>query len=191
MNKESVIQAIGENLKNARKACHLTQQDLADKARVSKSIVSKLENGRTLPALPVLITLVRQLGITFDEVFSGVVAGEEKPYLHIKNSDYSGQQKEDAKGFEYRYILSKPVNGSYLEAALLIIHPHSYREPVQTDAWEFKYMVKGSIHYQIENSMVILEEGDSLLYDGRNLHVPMNRTGDTAVMLVLYLYYTK
>lgn len=51
-----------------RKQQQLTQQQLADRARIPRSTVSHLERGDWLPDLPNAVAIADALGITVDEL---------------------------------------------------------------------------------------------------------------------------
>ncbi|MFZ0597726.1 MAG: cupin domain-containing protein, partial [Flavobacterium sp.] len=86
------------------------------------------------------------------------------------------------------HIFSKSINSIGFEAVILEVEPDSKREKVITDAWEFKYIIKGSVTYIIDDVEVVVNEGDSLCFNGRLPHVPENRTQENCIMLVLYFY---
>ncbi|WP_394801048.1 cupin domain-containing protein [Niabella ginsengisoli] len=52
-------------------------------------------------------------------------------------------------------------------------------------------MISGSCSYIIGEDEVILHEGDSLFFDGRVPHVPVNRGEIPSKMLVLYFFLSK
>ena len=54
----------GRTLRARRKALGMSQEALAEAARVSSSYVSQLERGRRSPTLHVLESLARGLGVT-------------------------------------------------------------------------------------------------------------------------------
>jgi transcriptional regulator with XRE-family HTH domain len=54
----------GEELKKAREAAGLTQEELAFKAEVHRTYVSLLERNQKSPTLDVLFRLAQALGIT-------------------------------------------------------------------------------------------------------------------------------
>lgn len=56
----------GEKLKEMRKANNLTQQQLADRLGVAKSVVSYYENGERFPSYDVLIKIARTFHISTD-----------------------------------------------------------------------------------------------------------------------------
>ena len=62
---------------------------------------------------------------------------------------------------------------------------------IKTDAYEYKYVIRGKVEYHIENEKYVIDEGDSLFFDGRLPHKPAN-IGDTdALMLVVYFFITE
>jgi len=183
------ISVIGRKIKAQRKELGMTINDVAVGANVSKGLVSKIENGRTVPSLPVLISLLKALHVKLDDFFSDVHFEPPQQYVHIKASQYNDIDKEEeSEGFRYQLIGSKSLKCTSFELVLLTLSPGSKRAPVTTDAWEVKFMVKGSATYRIGQEDILFEEGDSLLFNARVPHVPINHTQDDAVMLVGYLY---
>ncbi|NJM26931.1 MAG: helix-turn-helix transcriptional regulator [Bacteroidia bacterium] len=63
---------------------NLTIQELANRSRVSKGLLSKVENSRTIPSLPVFVNLIQSLNISLKEFFEDMVLLNGKDYLHIK-----------------------------------------------------------------------------------------------------------
>lgn len=59
--------ALGKHLAAARKARHMTQRQLEEKADIAKGMVSKYEQGVTLPCLYNLLLICGALGVTLDE----------------------------------------------------------------------------------------------------------------------------
>lgn len=56
-------------LKEVRTAAGLTQQELADRARVSRKTVNTIENGIFTPSVVVALTLAKALGVPLDVLF--------------------------------------------------------------------------------------------------------------------------
>lgn len=57
------------NLKAVRTAAGLTQQELADRAGLSRKTVNTVENGVFTPSVLVALTLARALGAPLDALF--------------------------------------------------------------------------------------------------------------------------
>lgn len=57
---------LGEKIKDARKQCALSQEQLAEKIAVSRSAIAKWESGKGLPDVENLKTLARLLNVSVD-----------------------------------------------------------------------------------------------------------------------------
>ena len=62
------LNKIGQKIIELRKKNHLTQDDVASKLYVSRQLVSKWENGSSLPTIEMLLDLCDVLDTTFDVV---------------------------------------------------------------------------------------------------------------------------
>ncbi|MBX9449041.1 MAG: helix-turn-helix domain-containing protein [Taibaiella sp.] len=60
---------ISKRIKNKRIEKRLTLQELADKSGVSKGLISQIENGRSIPSLPVMFSIIQSLEIAVSEFF--------------------------------------------------------------------------------------------------------------------------
>lgn len=180
---------IGKRIKEIRKNGNLTISDIAIRASVTAGLISRIENGRTIPSLPVFLKIISALDVEVTDFFSGLPKSNGSNYLVSRKEENSIIEKEDdAIGFSYSYIFGKQLNSLGFEAVLLQVHPNSKREKVVTDAYEFKYILSGACYYIIDNEEVLLKEGDAIFFDGRIPHVPENRSDRTATMLVLYFF---
>ncbi len=189
---EHLLTNIGKRIRELRLQSGYKLVEIAEKAGVSKGLLSKVENGRTVPSLPVLLSIIQSLGTVPEDFFKNLQFEPTKPYIKISPGEHSLIKKEeDAVGFLYNFILNKPFENFILEAVILEIEPGSKRKKVSVDAYEFKYVLEGEINYQIDEEFILLKKGDTLLYDGKVPHVPHNETDKPAKMLVLYFYYNK
>jgi transcriptional regulator with XRE-family HTH domain len=191
MIDNEVISRIAHKIRATRLKKNLTIQELADRTKVSKGLLSKIENSRTLPSLPVFITLIQSLDISLKEFFGDMVLVNGKDFLHIKKADYQAIKREGRPGFNYHHILSQNLATSGMEVVLLTLEPGAKGRPSTTDGYEFKFMLSGSCEYQINDETVLLEEGDSLYFDASIPHLPVNNSRKPATMLVLYFIFSK
>ena len=67
---------LGVRLRLARKTKGFTLKDLAERSQCSESLLSKVENGRTLPSLPLVHRLVRVLETNISWLFEEVEPGD-------------------------------------------------------------------------------------------------------------------
>lgn len=177
---------IGSKIKDIRKSHKLKLGDLADKSGISIAMLSKIENGRVFPTLPSLIQVLDTLDVDLNEFFADLKANNEFPgYIFKKREEYTAIKKEEeAVGFHYQFILNHKIERSSMEISLLTVKPNAQRAPVASDGFEYLYLVKGSIQYQLGENTFDMEEGDSLFFDGNIPHVPINSTQVDAMLLV-------
>jgi transcriptional regulator with XRE-family HTH domain len=188
--QEDLILLIGEKLKSKRTQKNITLEELANRAGVTKGLISQVENNRTVPSLPVLFNLIHSLGEDLKSFFEDmhehftnghvliVRKGEEKPF-----------EKEPVKGFSYKRILTKSIVAQAIDIAVLDLKKGATRKQmIQTDAFECKHILKGSIEYQIEKEKFVLNAGDTLFFDGRAKHRLRNIGSTEASILIAYLF---
>jgi transcriptional regulator with XRE-family HTH domain len=186
------ISNIGKRIKEIRLSREQKLVDVAIKSGVSKGLLSRIENGRTIPSLPVLLDIISALGEKPGGFFESIdYSSGSLFYKLIKKNEYLPIDKEDSVGFNYYSIVSKSFSETTFNAVLLELEPHASRELVTTDGMEFIYLVSGTINYQLGNTTLLMEEGDSLFFDGRVPHLKINKSGETARILVIYLLFNK
>lgn len=186
---ENYLLDIGKRIKKIRKEKQLIISQIAIDAGVSNGLISKIENGRTIPSLPVLFNIIGALQIDVSSFFDGMQRENNNNFIVTRHDAYTEIEKEvEAEGFLYKFIFNKSLKSIGFEAVLLEVLPNSKRDKISTDAYEFKYILKGDISYIIDEEEVELNEGDSLFFDGRIPHVPVNKSSKTAKMLVLYFF---
>lgn len=191
--QDDVLIQISNKIKEIRKAQKKTVQDLANDAKVSKGLISQIENNRTVPSLPVLMNIVLALNVDLRFFFEDISHNREgQQKIIVKTSrDYQSFDKEPAKGFRYRRIFTRNMDGGPVDTVLLELKKGARRtHMIKTDAFEYKYIIRGKVEYQIEDEKYVLEEGDSLFFDGRLPHKPANLGNSDALMLVIYFFIT-
>ena len=186
---EDYLIGIGKRIKEIRKNGNSTISEIAQKAGVTSGLISRIENGRTIPSLPVLLKIISSLEIEVTDFFKGMPQTNGAGYIVSRKEENSIIEKEDdALGFTYTYIFGKQLSSLGFETVLLQIEPNSKRGKVTTDAFEFKYVLSGECNYVIGEDEICLREGDSIFFDGRIPHVPVNRGNVSTTMLVLYFF---
>lgn len=181
---------VSRRIKEHRLQKRFTLQELADKSNVSKGLISQIENGRSIPSLPVLFSIIQSLEIEVSDFFEDLSVLEPTIIIQ-KKEDYEPFEKEDTRGFLYERILTKNLPASTIDVVLLELLPNSHRELVTTEAFEYKYILSGEVEYMINGDTFHLEERDSLFFDGRLSHVPKNKTEKPCSMLIVYFFNQK
>lgn len=190
MNSNLIYNEIGNVIRKYRKNKKLRLNELASKSGVSIAMLSKIENGRLIPTIPTLFAIIGALHISPEAFFSEI--GQQQPfpgYVFIPKADYAHFVKEEhAKGFHYFSIVEHRVEGSSIQISILHLDPDAKRKSVTTSAFEYIYLISGVVDYVLGDQVFNMKDGDSLFFDGNIPHVPRNKSNDTAILLVFYLF---
>jgi transcriptional regulator with XRE-family HTH domain len=187
--EDDILIQISNRIKERRREQNITVQELASQANVSKGLISQIENSRTIPSLIVLIDIIKALNIDLNEFFKDIrTKSNSSPILVKRKVEYEHFEKEHANGFHYQRIFTRFIDHSTVDIVILNLEPNATRPLVETDAFEYKYIISGEIEYQINEEKIRLSTGDSLLFDGRIPHTPVNMGNETASMLVVYFF---
>ena len=189
MNEELLL-LIGDKIKTKRTQKNITLEQLARKAGVSKGLISQIENNRTVPSLPVLFNIIQSLEENLPSFFEGMQNGHSRNnILLVRKGKERHFTKEPVKGFSYKRILTRSMVSQATDVVLLELKKKAARrQMIRTEAFECKYLLKGKVEYQIEKETIILQEGDTLFFDGRAPHRVRNIGTSDARILVLYFF---
>jgi transcriptional regulator with XRE-family HTH domain len=190
--EDNTIFKISNKIKEIRKEKGITIQEVADRAGVSKGLISQIENNRTIPSLLVLINIINALNIDLNEFFKDFNSElDSGPVVVRKKDTYSPFEKESAIGFHYKRIFTSAMDSSTMDIVLLELLPDAQRPMVETEAYEYKYIISGQVEYIFNDQTISLEEGDSIFFNGRLSHTPRNVGSEKAVMLIVYFFENK
>jgi transcriptional regulator with XRE-family HTH domain len=181
-----LLPQVARKIREIRSARHLSLTELSRLSNISKGLLSKIENSRTVPSLPVFMGVVNALGVSLKDFFDGMDLLKGKDYLLIKKSQQQVLTKEHREGFHYEFITAQSVAASTMEMVVLTVMPGARSVPTTTDGYEFKYILAGTCDYFINEEIVRLESGDALYFDARKPHMPVNRGMQPVIMLVIY-----
>ncbi|WP_343557354.1 XRE family transcriptional regulator [Sphingobacterium sp.] len=190
--EDNTIFKISNKIKGIRKEKGITIQEVADRAGVSKGLISQIENNRTIPSLLVLINIINALNVDLNEFFKDFNSElDSGPIVVRKKDSYSPFEKESAIGFHYKRIFTSAMDSATMDIVLLELLPDAQRPMVETEAYEYKYIISGQVEYLFSDQTIRLEEGDSIFFNGRLSHTPRNVGKEKAVMLIVYFFENK
>ncbi|OKS87502.1 helix-turn-helix domain-containing protein [Mucilaginibacter polytrichastri] len=190
--EDDILIQISNRIKDRRRDKNITVQELATRANVSKGLISQIENSRTIPSLMVLIDIIKALEIDLNIFFKDIQSGGTlAPLIIRKQAEYDHFEKEHAEGFHYQRIFTRSIKNSTVDIVILELEPNAHRPQVETEAFEYKYILSGQVKYLFGEQQYILNAGDSMLFDGRLPHTPQNTGKEIARMLVVYFFEEK
>jgi transcriptional regulator with XRE-family HTH domain len=181
---EKVVSRIARKIRSTRLEKKLTIQQLALRTKVSKGLLSKIENSRTIPSLPVFVTLIESLDISLKEFFDDIALFNGKGYLLVKHNEHTPIDLDNT-GFSSSHILSQHIGGRTMQTVLINVEPGRQGSPSGSDGFTLNYIVKGAFEYHINNEVVALEEGDAIYLEGSLLHIMINKSRRKASVLAI------
>jgi transcriptional regulator with XRE-family HTH domain len=181
------LRPVGEKVRELRTARGLTLEGLAEATRLSKGLLSKIENFRTAPSLPVLATIARALECDLADLVAEVQTSTPRPYVLVRADESRAVRRESAHGFRYAALQSADCAGLQFQAFRLRLSAGAHREVHATDGDEFLIILSGAVRLTIGDEELALATGDSLYFDGRIPHAPANPGDSDAELLVIYL----
>lgn len=155
---------IGDKLRAARKAQHMTIEQLATATELSRGFISRVENDTTSPSITTLVHICRALSLPVGELFTE----PETTLVHLEGAPLIN------------------MGGSGVTEKLISAHDESRAQMIHTEAephahggerlytissdLEILHVARGSITVVFSSHEVELAEGDTLSFSGREPH---------------------
>lgn len=167
---------IGSKLKELRVLKGLTQEELADRAELSKGFISQLERDLTSPSIATLMDILQCLGTSIGEFFNET---SEEQIVYGKN-DYFEKHDPDLKNVVKWVIPNAQKN--MMEPILLTLEPGGSTYPDNPhEGEEFGYVITGGISIHKGNKTYKARKGESFYFVSDKKHYITSKAG--AVLL--------
>ena len=180
------LTALGCRIRELRKQRNMTLQELGEKTNLTAGLLSKIENFRTIPSLPVLAEIARAFGIALSELFEGIAVSERKNWFLVHPEDQKPLEREADHGLRYRMLFETPLTADNLQVMLVTEGDGSEQKSVTTEADQLLYILSGALEYRIGEETLSLREGDLLFFDGSIPHGPDYKPGTRFTLLAFY-----
>lgn len=187
MMKSDKLSLIGLRILELRKEKGLSLRELAKRSNLSAGLISKIENYRTVPSLPVLLSIADSLEVDVAVLVKNINGDQQLPYLLVREGTGETEPREDSKGLAYKYLLSQNVANYNLRVNEVTINAHTKRKPISTDALELVRVLEGQVTYGLKKENITINKGDTLFFDGILPHSVINDTDLPARLFKVYL----
>jgi transcriptional regulator with XRE-family HTH domain len=167
---------IGAKIKELRVQKSLTQEELADRAELSKGFISQLERDLTSPSIATLMDILQCLGTNLEEFFSGTTSEQ----VVFKKSDYFEKYDAELKN-EIKWIIPN-AQKNMMEPILLTLDSGGSTYPDNPhDGEEFGYVINGSVTLHIGTRTHKIKKGESFYFTPNKQHyiTASEKTGAT------------
>ncbi len=156
---------IGHKIKELRVMKNLTQEELADRAELSKGFISQLERDLTSPSIATLVDILQVLGTDLNEFFQETK--DEQIVFH--DSDYFEKTDENLCN-KIEWIIPN-AQKNIMEPIRLTLQPGGSTYPDNPhEGEEFGYVLSGSITIHIGNKKYKAKKGESFYFTPGSTH---------------------
>jgi transcriptional regulator with XRE-family HTH domain len=168
---------IGERIKNLRQLSNLTQEELAERANLTKGFISQIERDLTSISLDSLAQILDALDENISDFFKE--ASQEK--IVYRGTDRVAIEKEKIASFE---LLVPGATNRRLEPILLTLRKgESTPKEKPHEGEEFGFVLKGRVNLRFGREVLKLKKGECFYLWAEKEHWLHNSGSKEALIL--------
>lgn len=166
---------VGERIKLLRMSQSRTLQEVADQCGLSKSMISKIENDKTIPSVATLVKIAAALGTTISGLLEQDATG--KTIVSTRQEALERLVKTE-KGYHI-FPFASAFHDKKMQPFLFVarkgeVIPHQ----LSHEGEEFVYVVEGCMKMLVGDTEYLLNKGDSLYFNALQKHGIMPETDE-------------
>ena len=169
---EPIVQEVnffdmGDRIRILRSNQKKTLQEVADGCGLSKSMISKIENGKTIPSVATLVKIAQVLETTISVLLEkegwakAVVNTQAEAMEHLVNTEKGYAIFPYASTFH-----GKKMQPFLFKATKGEVIPHQ----LSHEGEEFIYIINGEMHMEVGEIEYLLKKGDTLYFSSLQKH---------------------
>ena len=156
---------IGNRVKDLRIKKGLTQEELADRAELSKGFISQLERDLTSPSISTLVDILQCLGTDLSDFFTKDVDSQ----IVFRKQDYF--EKIDSEMHNKTEWIIPNAQKNMMEPIRVTLQPGGSTYPdTPHEGEEFGYVLNGSIVIHIGKKEIKAKKGESFYFTPDSTH---------------------
>ena len=164
---------LGSAIRELRRSNGLTIADIAERADISRGMLSKIENGQTATSLEGLARIARALGVSLSGLFRNYETTEGSAQLVRHGEGMEVARRGTRSGHTYHLLAYDQGPIKLFEPFLITIEQSSETFPsFEHPGTEFIYMLEGRVRYRHGKNVFDLSPGDALTFRGEVPHGP-------------------
>lgn len=156
---------IGYKIKALRVAKNLTQEELANRAELSKGFISQVERDLTSPSIATLVDILQCLGTNLKDFFND----DEEEQIVFRQEDYFEKTDENL-GNNIEWIIPNAQKNE-MEPIRLTLKPNGSTYPdLPHEGEEFGYVLNGNIIIHIGSKCHKAKKGEAFYFTPSSNH---------------------
>jgi transcriptional regulator with XRE-family HTH domain len=168
----AISKAIGTQVRWLRRNLDIPAIELAKKAGLSNSMLSKIERGLATPSVAALVALSGALNVPVARFFASY--DERRDFSIVRAGEgVTIERRGSVLGHRYQ-LLGHTLSGElFVEPYLVTLTSEARPSPsFQHTGIEFLYVLSGTMGYRYADQVYELAQGDALVFDASALHGP-------------------
>ncbi len=164
---------IGEHIRVLRLRQNRTIAEIAQKCKFSKSLLSKIENGKIVPSVGALVKIASALGTSVSALIES--SADTQTVFTLKETSHKSIIRTE-KGL-YLYPFATEHKDNKMQPFLHTLRKGEVKPQVDShQGQEFIFVLKGVLKFRVGRVEYILNEGDSVYFNSIEKHegVPMS-----------------
>lgn len=176
---------IGNRIKELRELSDITIQDFVEELEIEEELYKKYETGEIdIPA-----SFLYELANRFQVDLGLLLTGEEtRMNIFDVTRANKGVKVSRRKEYEYENLCEKFKNK---KAEMFIVTVDPEEDPIPSLnthlGQEFNYVLEGSMKLYIHNNEIVLNEGDSIIFDASHRHAMVALNDEKAKFLAMII----
>jgi transcriptional regulator with XRE-family HTH domain len=182
---------LGNTVRDLRIQHGLTIAAVAERAGISRGMLSKIENAQTATSLDTLEQIANALGVTLSRLFRNynIPAGDAQ--LVKSGQGMEVVRRGTKSGHTYHLLAYDQGPNKTFEPFLITLEdPGEEFTAFEHPGTEFIHMLQGTLDYRVGSETYRLEPGDSLTFRGEIPHRPEKLHGTPIRFLAIIHYVT-
>lgn len=170
---------IGQKIRALRLASDLTQEELANRAGLTKGFISQLENDQTSIQIDSLADIVEVFGLTMSDFFSD---SDEIKAVYTPEERVS----IEGKGISRFELLVPGSTNNLMDPIFISLEPGEATERFEPHPGEqFGYVLKGTATLKIDKKSFKVSEGHCFYFASDRTHQILNK--DKSLVNILWI----
>lgn len=163
-----------------------TQQQIADACNISKSMLSKIENGQSSSAIATLSKIAKVLDVPLSWLLED---NPEQDLVLLSKQERQSKVDDEHMGYSYELLANR---SRYTGVEPTIVHVTPKNLNLREDAYthsqdEFIYILKGSMELSYNGSRYFMKAGDTAYFKGTKPHLFIPVDNEGAEVLTLFI----
>lgn len=153
----AALEAVGPRLRKVRELRGSTLTEISERTGISKSTLSRLENGQRRPSLELLLPLAQAYRVPLDDLVGAPEVGD--PRIRLKPRRVNG-----------RTVIPLTRPGGIQAWKILIPATQSEPHPRTHDGFEWLYVLSGRMRLILAGQDLVLQAGEAAEFDTQLPH---------------------